>query len=597
MLQKQNIFWSLPTNTNHSTPVINPLNYIGWLIERGYRVLEVGGNPILGKINLENKTVTIVDGPEEIHQETLLYFKNTSDNHFQKGGKYYVSDDRDKKSASKDDVLTSWFWNGKRITERVYSDNLNLINLHKGDFLHDNKNEVYFNFNNGIVKVTKDKIELLPNTKLNGLYRYNTDIISNLPDMKGFSGNIDLSACNEKSKFEQFCELATSKRKSEKIDGKPEIGVNYYHSQEDMNTLKSAIGYMLSDHKEGGASKMVLFQDRYLDNVSRQGGNGKTLVVNSIMKLRKGVKISANRVNLKQDKFVFQEVNLGDKIIFFDEVTSQYFIGELFNEINNFLPVQKKYENQFRLEGQDLPKMVACSNYMVWKPQETSQSRRIYCVEFSDFFKSATENGYRLEDFFNGKFIFDDMNETEWNSFFKFMFESVQFYLQNGFYTHPNPYYSNQNLLLTMKQYWDMDKMEWVKNYLTTTRVESGHFLSVDKAPLRVDLYDKFCSDLSLNDYDTRKFDEEKFGKMFYQVSKLLGYEYNPTQAHRGMSMNSRKITRKGKSGSSYYVTHIVHPKDADIDLSSIKEDENENTNNTNLPLFGKKVQLVSELG
>ena len=83
-----------------------------------------------------------------------------------------------------------------------------------------------------------------------------------------------------------------------------------------------------------------------------------------------------------------------------------------------------------------------------------------------------------------------------------------------------------------------------------------------------VDLYDKFCSDLALNDYDIRKFDEEKFGKMFYQVSKLLGYEYNPTQAHRGMSMNSRKITRKGKSGSNYYVTHIIHPKDADIDIA-----------------------------
>jgi hypothetical protein len=61
--------------------------------------------------------------------------------------------------------------------------------------------------------------------------------------------------------------------------------------------------------------------------------------------------------------------------------------------------------------------------------------------------------------------------------------------------------------------------------------------------------------------------------------------------------MNSRKITRKGKSGSNYYVTHIVHPKDIDIDLSSIKEDENENTNDTNLPLFSKMVQLVSELG
>jgi hypothetical protein len=153
---------------------------------------------------------------------------------------------------------------------------------------------------------------------------------------------------------------------------------------DDFKTLKSAIGYLLSDYKSGGASKMVLFQDRYLDNVSRQGGNGKTLIVNSLMRLRKGVKLSANRCNVKGDKFVFQEVNLGDKIVFLDEIMDSDFLGNLFNEINNFLPVQKKYQDQFRLEGQNLPKMVGCSNYMIWKPQEISQSRRIYCQESDD---------------------------------------------------------------------------------------------------------------------------------------------------------------------------------------------------------------------
>ena len=42
---------------------------------------------------------------------------------------------------------------------------------------------------------------------------------------------------------------------------------------------------------------------------------------------------------------------------------------------------------------------------------------------------------------------------------------------------------------------------------------------------------------------------------------------------------------------------HADYDSDIDIDLSSIKEDENENTNDTNLQLFSKKVQLVSELG
>jgi hypothetical protein len=590
-------FWQVSPNKNHSTPVIKPLDFIEWLIKRGYRVLRVGNNYVLGKLNKDNKTIKIVDGPIAINDETQLFIKNTSKTHFEKGGKFYVSAGMDTRIVGKNDVLTALYYYGQNLSERIYNDNLPLVKPLQGEFLHDTQDEVYFNFNNGIVKITKSDITLLPSSKLGKKYRYDTDIVSNLPDMKDFNGIVDVNYNNKslpKSRFETFCELATSKRiSSSSISNvKPEISVNYEYSEHDFKTLKSAIGYLLSDYKEGGASKMVLFQDRYLDNVSRQGGNGKTLVVNAIMKLRKGVKISANRINLKQDKFVFQEVNLGDKIIFFDEITSPYFIGNLFNEINNFLPVQKKYQTQFRLEGQDLPKMIGCSNYMIWKPQEVSHSRRIYCVEFGDFFKSVNEFGLRVEDYFNGKFIFEDLSPEEWNSTLKFLFECVQDYLKNGFYIHPYPYYGNQNLLLSMKKYWDLDKMEWVKDYLTTTRLNEGHFISPDHSPFRKDLYTKFSEDLQMSEYDKRKFSEPTFGKMFYQISKLLGYEYNPTQSHVGDSMNMRKITRKCPiENKSCYVIHITHESDKDFDLSLVKQVKKTNSD------FQKKQILVEDMG
>lgn len=589
-------FWKLSPKKHHQTPTIEPLDFIQWLIENGYRVIKLSGSYVLGKLNQKDNTFKIVEGPIAINNETQLFIKNSSTNHFEKGGKFYVSDGMDCRVVSKKDVLTALYYWGQSLSDRIYTDNLSMIKILKGEFLHDSKDEVYFNFNNGIVRITKNEIGLLPNSKLGKRYRFNTDIVNNLPEMKDFKGDVNVNYSNQnlpKSRFERFCELATSKRISPSTTPniKPEIGINYELSKEDFKSLKSAIGYLLSDYKEGGASKMVLFQDRYLDNVSRQGGNGKTLVVNAIMKLRKGVKISANRVNLRQDKFVFQEVNLGDKVIFFDEITNPYFIGDLFNEINNFLPVQKKYQTQFRLEGQDLPKMVGCSNYMIWKPQEVSHSRRIYCVEFGDFFKSVNEFGLRVEDYFDGKFIFEDLSELEWNSTLKFLFECVQEYLSNGFYIHPSPYYSNQNLLLSMKKYWDIEKMEWVKEYLTTTRLENGHFLSPDKAPFRKDLYSKFCQDLQMSSYETKKFDEPKFGKMFFRVSNLLGYEYNPSQSHIGDTMNMRKITRKCDiENKPCYVVHVTHKDDENFDLSTIKETKKRK-------LVTKQPTLVDDMG
>jgi hypothetical protein len=61
--------------------------------------------------------------------------------------------------------------------------------------------------------------------------------------------------------------------------------------------------------------------------------------------------------------------------------------------VNNFLNIRKLYQGTFTLSGQNLPKFLGCSNFMVWNPKEMSQSERIHCVEFSDFFNKAVMYG------------------------------------------------------------------------------------------------------------------------------------------------------------------------------------------------------------
>ena len=138
----------------------------------------------------------------------------------------------------------------------------------------------------------------------------------------------------------------------------------------------------------------------------RSGRNGKTVIANTLLRFIKGVMIPADKVVLT-DQFAFNSVNYGDKIIFFDEILpKKKFVETLFNEVNNFLNVRKLYQGTFTLSGQNLPKFLGCSNFMVWNPKEMSQSERIHCVEFSDFFNKAVMYGGDITDYFGGKWIF-----------------------------------------------------------------------------------------------------------------------------------------------------------------------------------------------
>ena len=138
---------------------------------------------------------------------------------------------------------------------------------------------------------------------------------------------------------------------------------------------------------------MILFQDRYINNVTREGGNGKSIILRGIEKVVKlyeseGIKL------LKNDKFKYQGINLGDKVFFIDElrpskgsVSGGIQVHDLFTDITGSFKVQKKFGNELTLQGDDVPKLVGCTNYIVFDKDDSSTMRRILIVENSDLGK------------------------------------------------------------------------------------------------------------------------------------------------------------------------------------------------------------------
>ena len=540
-----------------------------WMNEFGFQMVctisQSGDkNYVLIKINKKDNTISVIKSPEDFKDWMSTHFKNTSNTQFKTGGIYHSTDNKGNDIPNiKDMVLDLIMKGGKTVCNNIIIDNKTFINPFNKEILSDNKGEVYLNFSNGVVKINKIDSTLLDPKMLKSKFRYLDSLIHKNLQIQNYTGNIDLNQNIGESKFEQFCKMATSKKINTNLNTKPIYGVDYEYSDDDMKTLMSGIGYLCSNYKEGGKSKLVLFQDRYMDNNSRQGRNGKTVIANTLLRFIKGVMIPADKVDLK-DQFAFNSVNYGDKIIFFDEILpKKKFVETLFNEVNNFLNVRKLYQGTFTLSGQNLPKFLGCSNYMVWNPKEMSQSERIHCVEFSDFFNKAVMYGGDITDYFGGKWIFDDMDDTEWNKFFNFIIRCIQMFLTNGFHKHPNPLYkSNTSLLIQHFSSIDKSILNWVDEYLKVERVKEKHF-DKDLAPFRDVLFDKMKSVVGSQTVSMSGLDESKFAQLLFDVCNLLGYEFNPTQKHNGNSMNNRKLQKRDiVSNKVKYIIHIVNSSD-----------------------------------
>ena len=101
-----------------------------------------------------------------------------------------------KETWNQDDILDHWTVKGETVSRSVFMNKQLLPKFRMSQIFRDSNNECYLNFkNNGIVKMAKDKIEMLKDISVIGnKYRRTSDFIDKLEThtSSGFSGNVEV---------------------------------------------------------------------------------------------------------------------------------------------------------------------------------------------------------------------------------------------------------------------------------------------------------------------------------------------------------------------------------------------------------------------
>jgi hypothetical protein len=508
---------------------------------------------VLFKKSEINNTIYPLNDSDELYDYVLGFLKNTSEERFLSPEVFGVRATSKKEFWEKRDVINRWMVLGLDICINIFKSLKLFKEFSFGTIFRDTSSESFFSFKNGIVSVDKNGMRIIPVSSLKGKYRFTSSLIENLNPGVEFDFLIK-DKLNLDCEFSLYLKSITSipnPKLSHKKSLKPKFGKEYIFSKPDFESLVSAIGYLIHNKGLGGLSKMVILQDRNIDGVNAKGGTGKSLVVNSLRKVIKVYEENAGHLDVRSP-FKYQGLNFGDKVFFLDELHPNYGmkIQQLFTDITSQIVIQKKYMGSFVLRGDDCPKLLGASNFIVFNSDSISELRRLHICEIGDI--GHYYPGELNLSWSSSKKMFDDWCQEDWLEFYNFIFYCVSFYLKNGLLPNPNPNWQSKNINLKLNQTYGMVNVDWVLKYLTTTRLEKNH--NIDGSdPLAVELLQDFTNEVGQTD----EFNETRFKKMLYEVCEVHGYTYNPLQVGGGNTPNSRKKQRGGK-----HCVHITHPND-----------------------------------
>lgn len=261
----------------------------------------------------------------------------------------------------------------------------------------DPKDCSYFYFKNTAVRVTKDKLELIPYSNLNHKIWKNRILNRDFNDVPRGNGQ-----------FEDFC-FKLSKKDPERL-----------------RALKTAIGYLLHRHNNPSVVKAIILLDENVsDEGKTNGGSGKSLLYKALSNCVETVLMDGKNMK-RESRFNNQRISHSSDIVCFDDVNTSFNLDMIYSMTTSGIVIEKKGKDECVLKPEDAPKIMITSNYQVLGPGGSSDRRRRYEFEvfghFSDTWTPKDEYG---------KLFFDEW-EDEWNMFDCFMMDCVQLFLSEG---------------------------------------------------------------------------------------------------------------------------------------------------------------------
>lgn len=357
-----------------------------------------------------------------------------------------------------------------KIFTETYLSMLDSINV---ELLKDTKNISYIPFKNGVVKINKNKIELLSYIDIDGYI------------WKGHIIDRDYKESNDHTDFKDFVRKICNNQ-PDRIDG-----------------MESTIGYLIHSFKDKTHQKAIIFQDEAVDD-NPNGGSGKSLIVNALKHFKRVIVIDGKQFEPNKGDFIYQRVNLDTQILAFDDVKKNFNFESIFPLITEGITVNKKNKDEIFIGFDQAPKICITTNYVI-SGTGNSHARRRHELELNQYFG---EHKTPLDEY--GKLLFDGWLINDWMLFDNYMINNVQKFLNYGLIT-VNTINAEAKRLI---QATSKDFMDWA---------EDQEF-AVDKRVYLKHLFDSF-----LEEFDG-KLSKVWFGRYVY---KYLDYKKIPIEKGR----------------------------------------------------------------
>lgn len=347
-----------------------------------------------------------------------------------------------------------------RSSNSIFSDNmLEFLEYTNVEILRSTKDEVYFPFLNGIVRVSKyNKIDIINYDDINGKYIWEKQIIKH---------NINLDFNYDDFSFNRF--------------------LSKINNDDENRMLFSAqcIGYALSQYRDPLNPITLVFGEETSDS-NLGGGAGKGILVNAISKMLPITIIDGKSFNPDSD-FAFQRVNTETKAVVLQDTKDKFDFQNLFSKTTDGFTIRKLFTPEFFIPFEDSPIFIITTNYSIDNEMGAAE-RRLKLLEFSSFFNSKNKPIDYL-----GEVLFNSWDAEKWNKFYTLMFDCVLIYLEDGFTEIKETFGSKIKRIST--KYGD-DFHDWFKDYV----VEDW-----------MDFQDIYLEFLKSSGYNERNYSQKRF--------------------------------------------------------------------------------------
>jgi hypothetical protein len=319
------------------------------------------------------------------------------------------------------------------------------------------------------------------------------------------------------------------------------------------------IGYLLHSYKDESKPWCVFAMDNKISETGEShGGSGKSIGLGSLNHIRKRrFYIKGRDANVTKNDFIYHGVSEDTDFILIDDANQYLDFAFFYSEITGSLKVNPKNAQPYEIPFEKSPKFLITSNFTL-RDDGPSTSRRLLFTSFSDYYHENNNDEYKesrnIASDFENRNLFTGFTEAEWNDYYNFCAQCIQFFL-----SHPKKISPPMDNVTKRSLRAEMgDAFEgWAEGFFSTT----DQTMDGEGSPKYLDNY--FSKEMAFDDFmkatKLGKWSSQKFKKAMKAYCQLNDYVLNPKDLQNDKGRIISKL--EGKSQEVFYIRTIFQPE------------------------------------